>query len=106
MELRRYQTRTIERVELLWKLGIQSVCLASPTGSGKTTMGAALARGRCVWVAHRRELITQAAERLQSEGLDVGVICPDVAPRPDAPIQVGTIQTLLARNVRPPADRL
>lgn len=42
------------------------VCLVSPTGSGKSTMGAQIAShyGSVCWVAHRRELIDQARDTL------------------------------------------
>lgn len=89
-----------------WDAGHRSVCLVAPCGSGKTTMGAELVGGfrSAVWVAHRTELIDQAVDRLRQFGHRVGAICPDTRPDPDAPIQVGTIQTLLARGIRPPGE--
>ncbi len=103
--LRDYQARAVRRVREEWA-SHRAVCLVAPTGSGKTTMGVALAQGfdRVVWVAHRRELVGQAQERLQSEGLRVGAYCPGFDRDDDAPIQVGTIQTLLAGGHAPPAD--
>lgn len=108
-DLRDYQARAVRRVREEWDAGRRRVCLVAPTGSGKTTIGAALVGlavtegARVVWVAHRRELVAQAAERLQQDGLDVGALCPGL-PERDAPVQVGTIQTLLARDLRPPAE--
>ncbi len=104
--LRSYQLRAVAHVRDRWARGITRVCLVAPTGSGKTTMGAALARDRRVlWLAHRRELIDQAATRLRDqEGLRVGVICPGFTPDLFAPVQVCTIQTALAREIRPEAD--
>jgi DNA repair protein RadD len=104
-ELRDYQFRSVRQCREQWAAGRRAVCLVCPTGGGKTTIGAALAldAGQVVWVAHRRELIAQAVDRLRSFGLHVGAICPG-QPRDDAaPVQVGTIQTLLARDIRPPA---
>lgn len=109
--LRDYQSRAVNLVLSMWQAGTRRVCLVSPTGSGKTTCGAALVAAHLeaggtsvVWVAHRRELVTQAAERLRLElDVDVGVICPGVSPSPSASVQVCTIQTLLARSVRPAA---
>lgn len=109
---RDYQIRAERQTREQWAAGHGSVCLVCPTGGGKTTIGAMLcssplpgaaAPPRVVWVAHRKELITQAADRLRDAGLHVGIIAPGF-PRTDAPIQVGTIQTLLARDIRPPAD--
>lgn len=58
-----------------------------------------------LWIAHRRELVHQAAEKLRVflGAANVGAICPGISPTPDAPMQVATIQTLLARGERPPA---
>ena len=104
--LRPYQARAVSLVRREWAAGHSSVCLVAPTGSGKTTMGAALVASepRAVWVAHQRELVAQAVERLRSHGLRVGAHCPGMLADRDAPVQVGTIQTLLASGARPPAD--
>lgn len=104
-ELRDYQRRACRRVREEWQAGNRAVCLVAPTGSGKTTIFTALVAPEpsAIVVVHRRELVTQAAERLRGEGLHVGLIVAGHAPDPTAPVQVGTIQTLLARDVRPPA---
>lgn len=86
------------------------VCLVSPTGSGKTRMGVERAciysanRGRGLWLAHRTELIAQAAEKLREGGLDVGLISPQFTPNPWAPVQVASFDTLVAREQRPAAE--
>ncbi len=88
------------------------VCLVSPTGSGKTAMGvamanAAVARGeRVLWIAHRRELVSQASEQLDAAGcVDHGVVQAGTdRSRPMSPVQVASIQTLVARDECPPAD--
>jgi hypothetical protein len=81
--------------------------------SGKGTMGvleveqALRARERVVWFAHRVELINDTSARLARLGVPHGVVLaghPRVAPA--APVQVATIQTLMAQGARPPADRL
>jgi len=104
-ELRDYQVRAVRRTREEWQRH-RAVCLVAPTGSGKTTMGVELVRGfaRSVWVAHRRELVEQALERLKGEGLRVGAYCPGYARDDSAPVQVGTIQTLLAGGHAPAAD--
>lgn len=102
---RAYQERACGAVRAKWAQGARSVLLVSPTGSGKTVLGATLVESgaRSLWVAHRRELIEQAATKLeQLAGVGaVNRVMPGVPSKrrfPDAKIQVGTIQTLLRRE--------
>ena len=110
LELRPYQARALDAVAQQHQSGHRSVCLVLPTGSGKTFVGARhVAERRCLWVAHRRELVSQAAVALRRElGYGaVGAIAPGLERVPEAAVQVASIQTLLAREgVRPPADVL
>ena len=76
--------------------------LVAPTGAGKTTMGVYLAsvlrdRG-VVWLAHREELITQAAERFTGHGISVGIIKASQPQNPNADVQVASVQTLARRE--------
>lgn len=93
--------------------GARRVVLVLPTGTGKTRTASdgiarpAVERGRRVlWLAHRRELVDQACATLADRGLRVGAISATATWRsdPDAPVQVASIQTLLARDARPRAD--
>jgi DNA repair protein RadD len=108
-ELRDYQVRAIEQVRAELRAGKRSVVLVVPTGGGKTRIGAEIAKshvargGRVIWIAHRAELVKQAATRLTDEGLDVGIVAAGVAPTPNAPVQVASVQTLAARGERPGA---
>lgn len=110
--LRDYQEAAVQAVRRAYADGGRSICLVSPTGSGKTRMGVEfatrhLARGGTgvLWLAHRVELVQQAAERLQKEGIErVGVIAAGVAPDPGALVQVASTQTLLARGALPSAS--
>jgi superfamily II DNA or RNA helicase len=80
--------------------------------SGKTRCGTDLAyrairQGkRVLWVAHRDELISQAAKRAKQDGIpEVGIIAASFPnPHPSAPMQVASVGTLLARKAFPPAD--
>lgn len=78
--------------------------LVAPTGAGKTTMGAYIAKALSpygvVWVAHRTELVDQAAARLESNGLRVGIVQASREADPDADVQVASVQTLARRPVR------
>lgn len=92
------------------------LCVA-PAGSGKTTIGALLITRtqrwkRVLWLAHRTELIDQARQRLSDLGLHVGVMMASyerLHPEhvvPDAPVQVGSVQTVERRGVPPNVDLL
>lgn len=109
--LRPYQESAVVGVYNEWQSGKRSVCLVAPTGAGKTRLGeefvwrARQAGERVLWIAHRRELLRQAADRLRLRfgALDVGMIAASEDSSPHARIQVATVQTLLAREQRPPA---
>lgn len=109
--LRPYQADAIERVGIAMRVE-KRVVLVVPTGGGKTvTAGeivrrAALKMRRTLWLAHRAELVDQAAATLSRQGLMVGAISASASspPNPYALVQVATVQTLLARNMRPRAD--
>jgi superfamily II DNA or RNA helicase len=62
-----FQAEAVESVAHQFEAA-DSTLVVAPTGCGKTQIGAAVARdttlGRVMWVAHREELINQAAERL------------------------------------------
>ena len=109
MELRPYQQTAVNSV--MESFGQhRAVCLVAPTGSGKTVMAEAIvnrftaaggaAGGKVLFIAHRRELIKQAASRFVAPG----VIMPGEPYSPGASIQVASVQTLLARDMRPAAD--
>jgi superfamily II DNA or RNA helicase len=110
MKLRTYQTKAVGATERHWDAGVRSVLLVAPAGAGKTMIGAELARHdeRVLWVAHRRELVLQARDRLVQlfGGDQVGVIMPGVEERPRARIQLGTVQTLAFREKLPRAGLL
>lgn len=109
--LRPYQDSACSEVVAEWSAGARAVLLVSPTGSGKTRMGQELVErmgghtSGTVWIAHQRELIKQAAGRLAMVfgRTHVGMILPGEPETKDAPIQVATVQTLLARGLTPKA---
>lgn len=109
MELRPYQATAVDRMLSGLQLGKRRL-LVAPTGAGKTVMGRAIVHhvvengGRCIWMAHRRELISQAIEAI---GEDMAAaICPGYLRERAAPVQVATVQTLLASPLEelPKAD--
>lgn len=113
LTLRGYQEEAIDGCRRVMARGQRRVCLVMPTGSGKTRTAAAvvaavLDRGkRVLWLAHRAELVEQACATLEGFGMLPGVAAASSArqTRPEAPCQVASIQTLVAREThRPPAD--
>jgi DNA repair protein RadD len=110
--LRPYQESAVVGVYDKWESSCRSVCLVAPTGAGKTRLGeefvwrARQAAEPVLWIAHRRELLRQAADRLRLRfgALAVGMIAAAEDASPYAAIQVATVQTLLARETRPPAS--
>jgi superfamily II DNA or RNA helicase len=106
--LRDYQTGGIADVRAAIRAGHRRIVLVVPVGGGKTTMASEIIRlatergRRCLFIAHRRELIDQAVARLARFGIVAGIIQAG-RPRMEAPVQVASIDTLVNReNV--PAD--
>ncbi len=83
-ESREYQVRAIAAV----KAALPShPLLVSPVGSGKTFMAAQLVsdlRIPTLWLAHRKELIEQAAVALRELVPSVGLIKAGIEPSPGA----------------------
>ncbi|TXH46367.1 MAG: hypothetical protein E6Q97_29750 [Desulfurellales bacterium] len=93
MNLRPYQARLVDA-------GLshlhESPVLVLPTGGGKTVVACEIIRrldGPIYFVAHRREIILQTADRLSSHGVDCGVILGG-HPRNHLRVQVASVQTL------------
>jgi superfamily II DNA or RNA helicase len=102
LQLRDYQRRAVD--DVIAKLDRRPI-LVSPTGSGKTTMATEIVERLGVptlWLAHRKELIDQAAERLEAHGLTTGIVMSGYETVPEAQVQVASIQTLVRRD-KPPA---
>jgi len=101
--LRDYQRRAVDG--LLAALD-QRPILVAPTGGGKTTIAAALVERlgvHTLWLAHRKELIEQAAKRLEAHGLACGIVMAGEPTMPLARVQVASVQTLV-RRAKPPAE--
>jgi DNA repair protein RadD len=86
--------------------GQRRVIIVMPTGSGKTVVAAEIARQavtkhqRVLFLAHRREIISQTSQKLFDLDLDHGIIQAGFPPRLTESIQVASIQTLHSRAIR------
>lgn len=105
--LRRYQLAACEAIARAFASGKRAPLLVLPTGGGKTVIAAEFMRreesagGRALFLAPRRELVHQASRSLEAIGLRHGVILAgDDRRDPYAAVQVGSIDTLLARLIR------
>jgi superfamily II DNA or RNA helicase len=78
MRLRSYQSEAIAAIETEWANDRRATLLVLPTGCGKTVVFTELLRrrreaGRALVLAHRGELLTQAANTIRRTGLTVEV---------------------------------
>ena len=103
MELRTYQEEARRAVESEWEKGTQKTLLVLPTGCGKTIVFAKVSedcvrRGdRVLILAHRGELLEQAADKIASAtGLKCATEKADETCRGSwYRIVVGSVQTLM-----------
>jgi DNA repair protein RadD len=100
-QLRDYQRDGLNRILAAWRDGARSVLAVSPTGSGKTTIFGSLASQvpcNVLINGHRRELITQAGNRLREFGVEFGIIMAGEPRKPYARVQVASIDSLIRRK--------
>jgi superfamily II DNA or RNA helicase len=107
--LRPYQLQAIDLLRVSIQRHKRSI-LCVPTGGGKTTIVAsmihsAMQRGKSIlFLAHRKELLTQAIERLESFGLAPGLVQGNNT-KPSLNLNVASVQTLRNRlNLICPPD--
>jgi superfamily II DNA or RNA helicase len=100
--LRDYQIAAIDEARAAIRSKLNRILLISPTGSGKTIIGAelirlSLAKGSNAWfLAHRKELIDQPSKLLDSLGIPHGIKMADHwRNQPWQPIQICSVQTLV-----------
>ena len=102
VRLRPYQERDLGRLLGAFR-GVRRVLYRLPTGGGKTVLFSqvlAMARGQCLVLTHRRELVLQAVRALSRIGCSPGVTCAGmVDPHPQASIRVASVATLNARGL-------
>ena len=102
MELRKYQVQAKNAVLEEWGKGTKKTLLVLPTGTGKTVVFSSIAEERVkqnhrvLILAHRAELLTQAADKLKTiTGLDTALEKRDShSANTFFPITLGSVQTL------------
>lgn len=106
IELREYQKDALEGLRREMRAGKRRLVLQAVTGAGKTVMASAMIHGAAsqgkvvLFVAHRRELITQASDKLSAFGVRHGLILPGEKPSDLEHVYVGTVQSFGARMRR------
>ena len=104
--LRGYQEEALEGLRREMRAGHKRIILQALTGLGKTIMASAMIAGALkrrmvtLFVAHRRELITQASDKLSAFGIRHGIIMPGEDPGNLELVYVGTVQSFTARMRR------
>jgi DNA repair protein RadD len=101
-ELTYARAREIQRI-------VKAMALVAPTGSGKGSIaayvciGAASKGNPSIFIVHSREIVKDVHQRIVRCGAPAGLILAGEPEHPELPIQVCSIQTLIARKKRPPA---
>jgi superfamily II DNA or RNA helicase len=107
IKLRPYQHDAVAAVFSSWQSGYSAPLIVLPTGSGKTVVFAEIARrihGRVLVLAHRRELIHQAADKIKRvTGIRPGIDMSDLRAKATDRIVIATVQGL-ARGRRIEGD--
>lgn len=106
MQLRPYQQAAKDAILDAWDQGVKKTLLVLPTGTGKTIVFCKLVeelvmRGkRCLILAHRGELLDQAADKMRQA---TGLVCVTEKAEETAEdsffrITVGSVQTLMRQE--------
>lgn len=102
---RPFQQRAFDATIAHIKRGKRRVCIVAPTGGGKTYLGSMfvnVASRPVLWIAHRKELIHQAARAIESAiERPVNIVLADESIDRGSNVTVASTQTLLARGLRP-----
>ncbi len=103
MELRPYQSEAVRAIEDRWAAGDRATLLVQATGTGKTVVMAKVAEdavrmgGRVLVLAHRGELLQQAADKIRAAtGLRCSVEkAEETSVGTFERVTVGSVQTLM-----------
>jgi superfamily II DNA or RNA helicase len=103
-QLRDYQSDLLDRIDKAWLAGHRSILAQLPTGGGKTIVFSTVVHQasksglKCLILAHREELIKQAADKIEIiTNEPVGIIKAGYPTNYDRDIQVASVQSLTRR---------
>lgn len=102
--LRPYQNQLVKDLYIKLGQGYRRVAIVAGTGAGKTVIGGKIcadtaARGlRLMFLVHLDVLVGQTYQKMQAFGLRCGFIKAGWKEDPEAPIQIGSVQTMLKRT--------
>ena len=112
MALRQYQKDTLNDIIRSQRGGNKNILLQAATGSGKTVMASAFVKHmieqnkNVLFLAHRRELITQCSDKLTKEGIKHGIIMAGETAPFWHNTQVASIDTLRSRSITNKTEEL
>jgi len=112
MELRNYQEQAITDLSHSLGKGNRRVILQAATGSGKTVMASSIVKravdkgSTVLFLAHRRELISQCSNKLNIFGIGHGIIMAGEVTEAWHQVQVASVDTLRARAISSKRMRL
>lgn len=107
MKLRDYQEQGVTDIETEWRLHRRLIWV-SPTGTGKAVLIARVARRllrvgkRVLILVHTREILRHVRDCLIADGIgakSVGIVWARNEGRPEAPIQLASVQTIQHRDL-------
>ncbi len=107
--LRPYQQQFIVDVRSEFRQNHKRVVGVAPCGAGKTIMTGWMIREvgqrgkRAIFFVHRQELIKQTSETFKNLGIEHGIISAGYKMRPELPVQIASVQTLVRRLDKIPA---
>lgn len=111
--LRDYQEGAVEEIRRAFSSGKKKVLLHLATGAGKTTIFSHVLKATqskgwpAMMVVRGRKLVDQGSQRLIREGVEHGVLMArHWMYRPHLSLQVASVDTMIARGLRPPARLL
>lgn len=106
VKLRPNQQKGFDDIQALIRSGKRRVAAIAPAGYGKTTLfsaiiASAVSKGKRVAVAiHKKELVFNAVDRLKEQfGVEAGVILSGHPMNKKAMVQIGSIQTMVRRDL-------
>lgn len=98
-----FQVETIEEAREAIRAGHRSLLIVASTGAGKTVIGADIIRSademqkQAMFMAHRRELVRQTADKLWNFGVEHGIIMAGQRMDNWKGVQIASIDTLRSR---------